>query len=156
MEIGRTCTTRRWCLTGGLLFASGSSSLPVFGQPVILTENFEDSVLDPKISIVTTGTFASSSGIKSFTGFGSTKAFGYGRSNCGASCFNNFVTRLKINLSVPTYVTSVSFKEMEGNLGSTGLVYVDGASSSAFEIRQTRPSRLRSGSPEHTATRSPS
>jgi hypothetical protein len=97
-------------------------------QGVILSEDFEDSALDSRVSIQTTGSFNSSPGIKSFTGFGSSKAYGYGLSACGLSCFDNFMTRFRITLSSPTYVASVSFKEMErlDNWGSYGFVYLDG------------------------------
>ena len=46
----------------------------------ILTEDFEDAVLDPKISIETAGEFAAEPDIRTQTNFGSTRAFGCGRS----------------------------------------------------------------------------
>jgi hypothetical protein len=89
--------------TGNLSIAGQTLTVtqagPGTGSAVILSEDFEDSVLDSRISIQTTGTFSSSPAIKNFTGFGSTKAFGYGRSTCGLSCFNSFVTGLKITLT---------------------------------------------------------
>jgi hypothetical protein len=96
----------------------------------ILFEDFEDMVLDSRISIETVGSFSSNPGIKAITNFGSTQAFGYGRSTCGASCFNGSVTNFKITFPSPTYVSSIAFKEMElyDNWGSGGKIYVDGIS----------------------------
>jgi hypothetical protein len=95
---------------------------------ILLSENFEGSTLDPRITIQTTGTFSSPPGIKNITNFGSKKAFGFGLSTCAASCFDGFVTSLIITLGGPTYVSKISFKEMElfGNWGSIGRLYVDG------------------------------
>ncbi|MBD3335821.1 MAG: T9SS type A sorting domain-containing protein [Candidatus Eisenbacteria bacterium] len=102
---------------------------PTLAQEVILQEDFEDESLDHRITIHTVGSFISQPGIKTMTLFGSAKAFGYGRSTCGASCFDAYVTNLKITLAQPTYVATISFKEMElyGNWGSKGKIYLDGA-----------------------------
>jgi hypothetical protein len=103
------------------LTAGGAATL-------LLVEDFEDQVLDPRISIVTTGTFISPPGIQDRTEFGSVKAFGFGRSTCGASCFDGFVTNFRIVLVGPSFVQTIAFKEMElyGNWGSKGKIYVDG------------------------------
>ena len=66
---------------------------------LLLDENFEDGVLDPRMSIITVGSFSSGPGIKGIPNFGSTNAFGFGRSTCSASCFDNYVTRLTISLT---------------------------------------------------------
>jgi hypothetical protein len=97
-------------------------------QETILHEDFEDDVLDSRISIETIGTFNYLPGIKDITNFGSTKAFGYGRSTCGSSCFDNYVTNFKITFPQPTMVTDIIFNEMElyGNWGSKGKIYIDG------------------------------
>jgi hypothetical protein len=97
---------------------------------VLLTETFEDGFLDPRISVTTVGSFRSNPGIKDVTKFGSTKAFGFGMSSCKADCFQGYVTSLKITFPSPTYVSTLSFKEMEsyGNWGAGGKIYVDGIS----------------------------
>lgn len=104
------------------------SDAPILPFDMVLSENFEDNELDPRISINTVGTFNESPGIKNITELGSTKAFGFGRSTCGANCFMNFVTEFTISLATPTYVSSLSFKEIElyGNWGSQGRIFVDG------------------------------
>jgi hypothetical protein len=99
----------------------------------VLVEDFEDGVLDQRISISTLSVpfFPNSNrgaGIKDVTNLGSTKAFGFGRSDCPASCFNNYTSTLKITLDVPTFVTTISFRYMElfDNWGSTGTIFIDG------------------------------
>lgn len=94
----------------------------------ILSEDFEDGVLDNRVTINTVGSFSESPGIKNITNFGSTKAFGYGRSTCGASCFDNYYMSFVITFSEPTFVSDIYFKEMElyGNWGSKGHVIIDG------------------------------
>jgi len=106
-------------------------TLLVVGQAsgrVVLAEDFEDGVLDPRISVRTTGTFSAGPGIKNATSFGSTKAFGFGLSTCGASCFFSFVNTLQVTFPAPEFVVSISFKEMElfSNWGSGGGVFIDG------------------------------
>jgi len=110
-------------LLGSLVFLGS-----VQAASLILSENFEDGILDSRISIETVGTFNANPGIKDITNFGSMKAFGFGVSTCGASCFDNYVTNFKITLPEPTYITTISFKEMElyGNWGSRGTLYIDG------------------------------
>ena len=97
-------------------------------EQLLLSENFEDGILDSLITIETVGTFNHLPGIKDITNFGSMKAFGYGRSTCGSNCFNNYVTNFKITFPEPTYISIIYFKEMElySNWGSKGTVYIDG------------------------------
>lgn len=113
--------------TGESVESSQVSATPS-ASVLILSENFEDNILDPRISVETVGSFSSNPGIKDISNFGSTKAFGYGSSTCGASCFDSYVTNLKITFPSPTYVSTISFKEMElyGNWGSCGEIYIDG------------------------------
>ncbi len=94
----------------------------------ILHADFEDGSLDPRMSIERVGTFSAAPGIKSVTEFGSRKAFGFGRSTCGASCFGSYATTLKIVLPAPVFISAISFKEMErfDNWGSAGQVLADG------------------------------
>ena len=94
----------------------------------ILMENFEDGILDPRISVQTVGTFISSPGIKDFTGLEGQYAFGFGRSTNRYNSFWNYVTYLSITFDQPSYVTSFSFVEMEmfDNWGSAGNVLIDG------------------------------
>ncbi len=96
---------------------------------VILSEDFEGGVLDSRISLATLQLNAAGSGIRSTTFFGSTQAFGFGRSNCPASCFFNHTSSLFITFSTPTYVDTLSFKyaELFDNWGSNGAIYLDGA-----------------------------
>jgi hypothetical protein len=101
---------------------------------VIVSEDFEDGILDPLISIHTTGAFSSNPGIKAFSNIDGANAFGYGMSTCGFSCFNNYATDLVIEFSQPTSIASLSFSEMEvnGNWGSIGAVLVDGVEIGGF------------------------
>ena len=107
-----------------------ATSLPIAVCSQVLSENFEDGVLDDRISISTIGSFGLSPGIQSLPNFGSTKAFGFGVSTCGANCFNSFVSRLEIHFASPTPIGSINFREMElyGNWGSNGLIAIDGVS----------------------------
>ena len=103
---------------------------------VILNEDFEDGLLDPRISVSTVGGFNYWPGIKSISDFGSTKAFGFGRSTCGASCFDSYATRLTVSFTDPTYVSYIRFKEMElyGDWGSGGEVTVDGVQYASSDL----------------------
>jgi len=94
----------------------------------ILFEDFEDGIFDSRITIETVGTFISQPGIKDITNFGSSRAFGYGKSTCLVNCFDNYVTDFKIILPESTYISAVSFKEIElyDNWGSKGKIYLDG------------------------------
>jgi hypothetical protein len=102
--------------------------------PTLLVEDFEDGVLDPHMSIQTTGTFVSAPGIKPFTGLGGQYAFGYGRSPNRYNSFLNYVTDLIVEFPQPTPVTSISFDEMEvfDNWGSGGSLIVDGVLLGSF------------------------
>ena len=113
-----------------VLAAFSATIAPLLAGAQVLSENFEDGVLDNRISISTIGSFNLNPGIQSLTNFGSTKAFGFGLSTCGANCFNSFVTTLKITFAAPTFVGAIKFKEMElfDNWGSNGLISVDGVS----------------------------
>jgi hypothetical protein len=62
--------------TAYLLFAFCCVALPSKAAP-ILTEDFEDGVLDPRISVQTVGTFSTPASIQNITDFGRTKAFGF-------------------------------------------------------------------------------
>jgi len=95
---------------------------------VVVAEDFERGVPETRMSVQTTGTFSAGPGVKNVTNFGSTKAFGFGLSTCGASCFFSFVNTLRITFPAPEFVVSISFKEMElfSNWGSGGGVFIDG------------------------------
>lgn len=95
---------------------------------VILSENFEDGVLDPELSVLTVGAFNSSPGVVSTGIFGSTKAFGFGLSTCPFNCYSDHVTTLRITLPVATFVSTISYDEMElyDNWGSDGQIVADG------------------------------
>jgi len=94
----------------------------------ILNEGFETGTPDPRILIDPVGTFNSLPAIRTISNFGSARAFGFGRSTCPASCFDNFVTTLRFTLPTPTFISYIRFKEMElfDNWGSQGQVFLDG------------------------------
>jgi hypothetical protein len=103
----------------------------VFGfanADTVLSEDFEDSILDSRITTDMVGSFSSNPGIKNITNFGSSNAFGFGKSNCGANCFDNYVTSFVITFDTPTYISHITFREIElyGNWGSQGHVIIDG------------------------------
>ena len=97
---------------------------------IILNENFEDEILDSRISVITAGEYESNSdpGIKDIQNLSSQKAFGFGLSTCGADCWGKHITTLKITFPTPITISEIHFKEMElyGNFGSKGLIYIDG------------------------------
>lgn len=108
---------------------------------IVLSEDFEDGLLDERFSQTTTGTFSDPPGIKATAQTGSTKAFGFGRSTCGSSCFGNFTTKLTITFPAPTFISAITFKTMElyGNWGSFAWLYIDGQRISAEDEFGRRP-----------------
>jgi hypothetical protein len=92
-----------------------------------LSENFEGTNLDERITIKKTGNFNSSPGVKSRTELGSQKAFGFGKSSCGASCFDSYQTQFIVNTNA-SYVDEIRFNvmELDGNWGSSSRIYIDG------------------------------
>lgn len=120
-------TGHRSQVTG--LIAAGLIVCPVLASAsVLFTEDFEDGSLDSRISVSTVGGFNSQPGIKNLSNFGSTKAFGFGLSSCSVNCFSNYLTLFTIDFGSPTFVSTLSFNEMElyDNWGSNGEVYLDG------------------------------
>lgn len=117
-------TVSSFAQSSNLLSISNSSS-----SDIIVNENFEDNKLDSTMSIETIGSFSSYPGIKNITNFGSQRAFGFGLSTCGASCFDAYTSILVIKLPMPIHITEISFKEMElySNWGSAGRILIDGA-----------------------------
>lgn len=103
-------------------------SLKLAQAGVILYEDFEDGLLDPRISIQQVGGFNSAPGIKTTASLGGSKAFGFGLSNCRFNCFFEHTSSLLITFQTPTFVSEISFREMElfGNWGSDGSVFFDG------------------------------
>lgn len=101
--------------------------LPDLNAQTILHEDFETGSVNPFITFHSAGTFNSPPGIKNNTSFGSNKVFGFGSSTCGSSCFFNFKATLIITFPNPTFVNSITWKEMEinGNWGSQGIVLLD-------------------------------
>lgn len=120
--------TLKWFLGLVVSFAISFLAVRPSSASVIFSEDFEDGVLDPAVSVTSTGTFSSAPGIAASSVFGSTKAFAFGRSTCGASCFDSYSTAFDINFDTPTYVSKLSFKDIEmfGNWGSEGFIYLDG------------------------------
>ena len=108
----------------GFMLSSNVSITVAHDSCLVLDENFEDGVLDPRMSIITVGSFNSGPGIIAIPNFGSTNAFGFGRSTCSASCFDNYVDAAPIRLARQPLFHRIYFKEMElyGNWG-TGASY---------------------------------
>ncbi len=111
-------------LISSLLFGFSA----VQAQSILLSEGFEGASMDPRISVISTNNFTTNPGVVAMAQFGSAHAFGFGISACGAGCFWSYQTALCITFPSPTYVTTVSFKEMElyGNWGSTGYATING------------------------------
>jgi hypothetical protein len=108
---------------------------PAADSPILLDEDFEDGVLDARITIETRSVplvpdSSGGAGIKDIPHLGSAKAFGFGRSSCPANCFSSYTSTLKITLDEPTFVTAISFRYMElfDNWGSNGTIFIDGVS----------------------------
>jgi|GEM_PF-2408746 len=111
-----------------MLLLTGSA---VFAQsivPVIFETGFEPVGPPIAIGISKTGNFIEQPDIKPNTHFGSAYAFGFGKSDCAADCWENNTATLRIELAGEVPIASISFDEAElgGNWGSTGYVYVDG------------------------------
>ena len=104
-----------------------AASIPA-SAVTLLSESFEGP-LDSKLSISRVCSFTRLQGVINIASFGSTKGFGFGLSSCGASCFGNYASTLAIDFGNPTFVSTLSFREMElfENWGSDGGVYIDGA-----------------------------
>ena len=126
-------------LAVGAIFLLMAGALVPEVVAAILYEDFEDGTLDPRISIMTEGSFNSSPDIKDITNFDSLKAFGFGRSQCDASCFHYYMTTMKIEFPSPTFVSTLSFKEMElyGNWGSGGKIFIDGEGLTGEDFYET-------------------
>lgn len=93
-------------------------------QPVLLFEGFEENALDPRIATSSVGSFTAVPQVEPRPELGSSKAFGFGLSTCGANCFFGFQSSLAINFGGPRYVSALRFREMElfGNWGSSGRI----------------------------------
>lgn len=94
----------------------------------ILSEDFETGTLNSMLTIQTLGLNSSGSGIKSTSFFGSSGAFGFGRSNCLSNCFDSHTSSIFITLPSELFVEEISFKfaELFDNWGSFGRMYLDG------------------------------
>jgi hypothetical protein len=103
---------------------------------ILLQQDFESGVLDPRMSVQTVGAFYDQPGIVALTNFGSSQAFAFGRSVCGANCFDDYVTHLKITFPTPMLVTRITFKDIElySNWGSGGWVSLDGVREPALDF----------------------
>lgn len=93
-----------------------------------LTLDFETGTLPPGVSVSWAGSFHVTPSIQPATVFGSTLGFGFGLSTCRANCFGAYQSTLTIDLGGPTFVDSISFREIEAfnNWGSGGQVLIDG------------------------------
>ena len=120
-------------------------SISSVNASMLLSEDFEDGSLDPLISLQNLNLNSGGSGIENSTFFGSTKAFGFGRSTCGFNCFNNHTSSLFITFPTEVFVHEISFKfaELFSNWGSNGKIYLDGVAFSAGRDFQGIPSNGR-------------
>ncbi|MBN2610116.1 MAG: T9SS type A sorting domain-containing protein [Bacteroidales bacterium] len=144
-----------------LLIIFSSIMLELRAQ-TILNEGFESGSFSPLVSFQTVGSFNSAPGITDNTNFGSTRAFSFGKSTCGSSCFDNYKTTLIITFPSPAFVDSIMWKEMEidGNWGSQGQVFLDdvvfgGATLGAMPVNSGVPDatpQLKSFSVNQTVT----
>ena len=66
-------------------------------QGTILSEGFEGSSLDPRITVSSVG--GVSWGVKPTTVFGSSRAFGFGSSSCWQYCWSNYTSDTRHHLS---------------------------------------------------------
>jgi len=89
--------------------------------------NFEEGVLPAEVSVIEAAAYTLPWGVRETGIFGSTRAFGFGKSDCQGNC-HAFYTDLIITLPEQMYIASIQFKEAEAdsNFGSCGNVYVDG------------------------------
>jgi hypothetical protein len=112
---------------GTLVFIPALVSSRHFSE-TIFTETFESGALNPAATIQSVGDFIEPPGIKDTGFFGSSKAFGFGKSTCNSGCWYGNTCTLRINLPEPCFIAVISFREAElgGNYGSTGYVKVDG------------------------------
>lgn len=111
----------------------------VQANSVILQEDFEDGQPDSRMSYIHYFKYGTNvqPGIKNNTGFGSTKAFGFGKSRAGANAFQNHITWLTVDFGTPTYIDRIQYQQREyGNWGSSGYIYLDGA---GYDVRPSRP-----------------
>ena len=94
---------------------------------IVLSENFDGVNLDPRISLITKGNFIEYPGVKPVD-FIENKSFGFGRTDCTATCHYNAVTSMNIIFFSGTYVSSIEFDEIElfDNWGSRGEILIDG------------------------------
>jgi len=113
---------------------SGESIPP---ELVTINENFEDNSLHYSISVLTQGSFEDDPNIKAITEFGSSYAFGFGRSTCAYNCFDAYRSSLIITFSEPTYIENISFKNMElyEDWGSDGSIFIDGVLFEVFRAK---------------------
>lgn len=123
MSTFRRRVSRLRLLGMGLLLLGNLSN--AWGQP-ILAEDFEDGVLDTRISVTAFNTF--SAGIKDTPYLAGSKAFGFGLSGCSASCFSSHTTTVTVDLGAPTAMGSITFKyrELYSDWGSLLYVSIDG------------------------------
>ena len=102
---------------------------PATSAIILFQEDFESGVLSEQEQVSSVGSFNYPPGIKSIINFGSTKAFGFGRSTCAADCYKDHTSSLSIKFPEPVYVSSLEFKEIElyGNWGTAAHLYIDGS-----------------------------
>jgi hypothetical protein len=95
---------------------------------ILFRENFESGSLHPDATVQTVGTFTVPPGVKDTGIFGSSKAFGFGKSDCNAGCWYGNTCTIRLEFPEPSAIGIISFREAEldGNYGSTGYVTVDG------------------------------
>ena len=113
-------------INDGTLMVTNATS----GNGILLYENFESGVLDPRISISTVGTFNTYPGIFNTTVLDGSRAFGFGFSTCPASCFLSYASFMIITFPAGTEISQLSFSavEINGYWGSQGGILLNATS----------------------------
>jgi len=95
---------------------------------LLLSEDFEDNQLHSLISINKIDRYKKDPSIVSRNNFGSNYCYGFGKSICGASCFDSYATEMIVDFGRVTYIEYLTFDvmELDGDWGSSGQVYIDG------------------------------
>jgi hypothetical protein len=114
------------CFGVALLLSCGTA-LPQTPNGVLLSENFENGSIDPRISITTRGTFTAPAGIALTSVLDGSHAFGFGKSSCHVNCWFDDAVFLTITFQGGTNISTLSFSSVElgGNWGSQGYIFID-------------------------------
>ncbi len=120
--------------------ASPTSTRGNSGAVAVFVEDFEDNEVDSRVTVerlrisdVTES--GRGAGPKVTSSLAGARAFGFGRSDCAASCFDAYMTTFRIGFEAPVWICSVSFKyrELFSDWGSWISVIVDSESIASFD-----------------------